>query len=46
MVFSISAEEIEESVRQILHQLQSGHFRQGGEVDPRGNSKLESAFTQ
>ena len=30
----------------ILHQFQPGHFRQSGAVDPRGDSKLESAFTQ
>ena len=44
--YTFSAEEIEESVREVLHQLQPGHFRQSGEVDPGGDSKLEPAFTQ
>ncbi|HME06475.1 MAG TPA: hypothetical protein VKG25_05465 [Bryobacteraceae bacterium] len=41
-----SAEKIEESVRQVLHQLQPGHFRRSGESDPRGDSKLGSGFAQ
>jgi len=44
--YGFQAEEIEESVWQVLHQLQPGHFRRSGEIDPRGDSKLESAFTQ
>src|ERR1035438_10443477 len=31
---------------EVLHQFQSGCFRQSGEGDPGGDSKLESAFTQ
>ena len=44
--YTFSTEKIEESQREVLHQLQSGSFRQGGESNSGGDSKLESAFTQ
>src|ERR1700691_2021160 len=37
----ISAAEIEESQGKVIHQLQSGSFRQRGESDPGGDSTLE-----
>jgi len=42
----VSAAAIEESSGKVLPQLQSGCFRQSGEGDPGGDSKLEPAFTQ
>ena len=41
-----SAAKIEESEGEVLHQFQSGCFRQSGEVDSGRDSKLEPAFTQ
>jgi hypothetical protein len=41
-----SAAGVEESIWQVLQQLQPGHVRQGGEVDLGGDSKPEAAFTQ
>ena len=42
----VSAAEIEKSQGEVLHQFQPGSFRQGGESDPGGDSKLESASAQ
>ena len=44
--YTFRPQEIEESQGEVLHQLQPGSFRQGGESDPGRDSKLESAFTQ
>src|ERR1019366_972070 len=41
-----SAAKVEESEGEVLHQLQSGCFRQSGEVDSGRDSKLEPALTQ
>src|ERR1019366_6112342 len=42
----VSAAEVEESFRQVLHQLQPGSFRQGGESDSGRDSKLGPASAQ
>ena len=44
--YTFRAAEIEESVREVLHQFQPGSFRQGGESHPGRDSKLGPAFTQ
>jgi len=44
--YTFRAAEIEESVREVLHQFQPGSFRQGGESHAGRDSKLGPASTQ